>query len=130
MAMPGRWSTPPRRVINCASTYALAILESVVHWNRRRLPPSTRHVVIEFPGDVSRETISWDDHTGWNAEGYVVSQAAGNRWYDSGASLILIVPSVLSPYEGNILINQNHPDIGRLTVSQERTTILDGRLTR
>jgi RES domain-containing protein len=85
-------------------------------------------VVIGDAADLSREMVSPETHPGWNSEDYAVSQTLGNQWYDDRASLILVVPSVLSPYETNILINQNHPEFDRLAVSEERPTALDRRL--
>ena len=43
---------------------------------------------------------------------------------------MLVVPSVLSPFEPNVLINQDHPDTGRIQVSAERPVALDRRLAR
>ena len=59
-----------------------------------------------------------------------MSRPLGDAWYDKAAAALLMVPSVLSPFEPNVLINQDHPDTGRLQVSAERPVALDGRLAR
>ena len=38
----GRWTSPGRSVIHAAETYALAILENLVHFNASELPPTSR----------------------------------------------------------------------------------------
>lgn len=130
MRRAGRWSTPPRRVINCATVYALAILENVVHWNIGNLPPGMRFVRCSIPVEVSREVLEPPDLPGWDRDDYGVSQPFGNRWYDEQRSAVLIVPSVVSPFEPNALINQVHPEFAGITVTPEAPAILDRRLVR
>jgi len=43
---------------------------------------------------------------------------------------VLIVPSVLSPFEPNVLINQRHIDARRIGLSAERPALFDQRLIR
>jgi RES domain-containing protein len=54
----------------------------------------------------------------------------GDAWYDEAAAAVLVVPSILSPFEPNVLINQDHPDAGRVQVSAERPVTLDRGLAR
>ncbi len=124
----GRWSTPSRRVINCASAYALALLENLVHWNIGKLPPGTRYARCVIPADVSREIVISSDLIGWDEPDYRASQAFGDRWYDERRSAILVVPSVLSPFEPNVLINQDHNEFPRIAIGPEGPALLDPRL--
>lgn len=48
----------------------------------------------------------WNDLAGSRA-----ARNIGDGWLASGASLALIVPSVLTQYENNVLINPEHPDL-------------------
>jgi RES domain-containing protein len=128
MRQAGRWTTPPRRVINCAGSYALALLENLVHWNMLKLPPGMKHVRCALPAEVSREALDPKALPGWDRPDYSVSQPFGNGWYDAARSCALILPSVLSPYEPNILINQAHPEFARLTPEPELPTVIDRRL--
>jgi RES domain-containing protein len=43
-------------------------------------------------------------------------------------SAVLVVPSVLSPFEPNVLINQRHPDFGSISASEPASAVLDSRL--
>jgi RES domain-containing protein len=125
-----RWCTPGRRVIHTASAYSLALLENLVHWNGVRLPPQMRYVVATIPELLSRAVLDPESLPGWDRPDYRVSRSFGDAWYDRGEAAILVVPSVLSPFEPNVLINQDHPEIGHIQVSAEQPAVPDRRLLR
>jgi RES domain-containing protein len=125
-----RWCTPGRSIIHTASAYALALLENLVHWNATRLPPDMRFVVATIPATLARDRLEPEASPGWDRADYSVSRAFGDAWYDRGETALLIVPSALSPFEPNVLINQHHPDAARIDLSPERRAILDQRLIR
>jgi RES domain-containing protein len=123
-----RWCSPGRRVIHTSSAYSLALLENLVHWNSARLPPDMRYVVATIPEGVGRTVLDPEALPEWNRPDYGVSRAFGDAWYDESAAAVLVVPSVPSPFEPNVLINQGHPDTELIHVSAERTAALDPRL--
>ena len=123
-----RWCTSGRRVIHTASTYALGLLENLVHWNRARLPPEMRYVVAVIPEGIGRSVLDPQALPGWDRPDYAVGRRFGDFWYDDGVAPVLVVPSVLSPFEPNVLINQEHPEARRIEVSGERPAVLDRRL--
>jgi RES domain-containing protein len=123
-----RWCTPGRNIVHAASAYALAVLENLVHWNVPRLPPAMRYVVATVPAAVDRTVLEPAALPGWDRADYRASQAFGDGWYDRGETAVLIVPSVLSPFEPNVLINQSHPEARRITVGEERPAMFDPRL--
>ena len=123
-----RWCSPGRSIIHTASAYALAVLENLVHWNVTRLPPAMRYVVATVPDVVERTLVDPDALFGWERADYGVSRPFGDEWYERGQTAVLVVPSVLSPFEPNVLINQQHPDARRIAVDVERPAILDARL--
>lgn len=125
-----RWCTPGRNVIHTASAYALALLENLVHWNATALPPGMRHVVATIPAAVARTVLDPAKLPGWDRDDYSISQAYGDAWYDAGDVAVLVVPSVLSPYEPNVLMNQRHSDIRRVQVADEQPASIDPRLSR
>ncbi|MFK8029984.1 MAG: RES domain-containing protein [Gammaproteobacteria bacterium] len=43
-------------------------------------------------------------------------QEIGDDWFDKSGVAVLWVPSLVSPYETNVLINQEHPDFRRIKV--------------
>jgi RES domain-containing protein len=125
-----RWCTPGRRVIHTSSAYSLALLENLAHWNSARLPPEMRYVVATIPQEVRRAVLDPDALPEWDRPDYGISQRFGDAWYDERAAAVLVVPSVLSPFEPNVLINEEHTDIGGIQVSAERPVALDRRLAR
>jgi RES domain-containing protein len=51
-----------------------------------------------------------------------------DRWFQSGSTAILAVPSVVIPIEYNYLINPSHPDFVKLRVEPPQPFELDPRL--
>jgi RES domain-containing protein len=87
-----------------------------------------RYVVATIPHGVSRAVLDLDALPDLDRPDHRASRALGDAWYDAAAAAVLVVPSVLSPFEPNVLINQDHPDTGRIEVSAERLVELDRRL--
>lgn len=123
-----RWCTPGRYIIHAAGTYALAVLENLVHWRATALPPGMQYLHIRIPASVSREILRPAALPGWDAYPYGTSQRFGDAWYDEGRAAVLIVPSVMSPVETNLLINQRHPQFPDIEASTPAPAILDPRL--
>lgn len=125
-----RWVNGGRWVVHAAETYALAVLENLVHWQTSTLPPTLVCVEITIPDDISQARMAQDDVPGWQDDDYIASRAVGDAWYDRSQSAVLWVPSVVSPFESNVLFNQRHPDIARIIVGSAVPAHLDSRLTR
>ena len=125
----GRWTSKGRAVIHTAESYALAVLESLVHFNASELPPHLVVSRIDIPAGVSREIIRREDVADFDsATTYDTCRSVGDRWHEEARSALLIVPSRLSPYEGNILIHPLHTDVAQLHVGKPMPARLDERL--
>jgi RES domain-containing protein len=61
---------------------------------------------------------------------FEASRSFGDRWYDERRTPVLMVPSVVTHVERNILINQEHPDFSRISASQPVPVSWDRRLWR
>ena len=122
-----RWNSPGRRIIYAAETYAGALLEILVHASGR-MPPSQGYVEIHIPSGLSVEEITPDDLPHWDSPSFECSRAFGDRWYDERRSPVLLVPSVVTRVERNILIHQEHPDFVRIRASQPLPVRWDRRL--
>jgi RES domain-containing protein len=107
----GRWHTVGRRIVYCASSEALAVLELRVHLGRY-IPHSDYLMhTIAVPDDCIESLAGNTLAKGWNAVPHtLVSQAIGDEWLSSGRGLALRVPSVHSQSDTNILLNPEHPD--------------------
>src|SRR5712692_1702483 len=106
----GRWNSPGRRVIYAAETYAGALIEKLVHTNIGRIPKHQKYIELFVPKDVAIEEIDPGEVVGWDAADLIASRSFGDQWYDSERSAVLLVPSVVSRIERNVLINQQHRD--------------------
>jgi RES domain-containing protein len=122
-----RWNSPGRRVIYAAETYAGALLEILVHASGS-VPRSQGYVEIEIPSGLSIEEITQDDVPRWNAPSFEAAQAFGDRWYDERRTPVLMVPSVVTRVERNVLFNQEHPEFPLVRASQAVPVRWDARL--
>ncbi len=123
-----RWISPGRWVVHAAESYALAILENLVHWQTTTLPPKLVCVKVEIPDELEQEEVDAPDICGRPQIDYLETRAIGDDWYDRGETAVLWVPSVVSPYESNLLFNQEHPDFVRLVVHESTPAHVDPRL--
>ena len=124
-----RWTGPGRWVVHAAETYALAVLENLVHWQTVALPPSLVCVRVTIPRGLDQERIDDLDPAALAADDFMTTRALGNRWYARGRTAVLWVPSVVSPHESNVLFNQRHADFPRLKVEPPKPAPVDPRLT-
>jgi len=125
-----RWIGPGRWVIHAAETYALAVLENLVHWQASALPPKLVCVRVTIPAGMEQERIDEFDRASLAANDFASTRALGNRWYDRGRTSVLWVPSAVSPYESNVLFNQLHADFPRIDTAAPVSARVDARLAR
>jgi len=124
----GRWNSPGREVIYAAETYAGALLEILAHSHIGRVPRNFAYVEITVPESIGVEIVSPDDIPGWDLTGFSASQAFGDRWQKDQRSAVLLVPSVVTRMERNVLINPRLPQFAKIRVTVPQPVIWDGRL--
>lgn len=113
-----RWNSKGRDVIYAAEHYATAVLEKAAQLNSLKIPRTLVYIRVNVPADASIEELRFGELPGWESDDKTVSRPFGDRWYDEQRSLILLVPSLAAPgLERSVLINQRHPEFGRLTTS-------------
>ena len=117
-----RWVDPGRLAVHAAASYSLAVLENLVHWQTNALPPRLICIVGTIPGAIEQAREELVDVRDADA-----CRAVGNGWFDEGKSAVLWVPSIVSPYEQNVLINQLHPDFAKIEVSAPSKVAIDER---
>lgn len=125
-----RWNPPGLPAIYTGTSFAICLLEVLVHANRRTPPSAARFVVADVPDDVSVENFDpalcpgWDDPHDVSA-----AQAFGRDWLERGRSALLIVPSVITGgRDSNAVVNPAHADAARIVVGAEMPVTLDPRL--
>ncbi len=122
-----RWNSAGRRVIYASETYAGALLEILVHGSGS-VPRSQGYVEIEIPAGVPVEELAPDGLPHWDSASFETARTFGDRWYDQRRTPVLMVPSVVTRVERNILINQEHPDFARIKSSPALPVRWDTRL--
>jgi RES domain-containing protein len=122
-----RWNSPGRGPIYAAETYSGALLEMLVRLGRVAVPPDYQYLEIDIPNDLARQelTVTPEQMAKESA-----TRALGNVWYDSLQSAVLLVPSVVTLVDRNILISPKHPDFGRIVPSEPKPVYWDSRLFR
>ena len=111
---PGRWNRPGEQVLYTAPTLSLAVLETAAHIDDAGLPLNRFVVEITLPPETwkRRRTLEPQDlDPAWRSiPAGIASIDAGSAWYKTGASVLLLVPSVIVEEEFCVLINTTHAD--------------------
>jgi len=128
---PARWNSKDIEMLYFAQSVSLAILENTVHRSSIELRDKTfRLVKAEAPDDFN-EINEKDLPIGWNdvsIEAQLICRSFGDNWIFSNSSLLLRVPSVISPGEYNFLVNPKHPDFIKLKIIKILSFLFDGRI--
>jgi RES domain-containing protein len=125
-----RWNPPGLSAIYTGSSFAICLVEVLVHANRKSPPSGARFIEAVVPDDVSREEMNPALLPGWDdLRDTSVAQAFGRDWIRNQRSALLIVPSaVTAGHDTNIVVNPDHPDVARISVGPETAVALDRRL--
>jgi RES domain-containing protein len=125
-----RWNPPGLPAIYTGTSFAVCLIEILVHANRKSPPSAARCVEASVPDEVSREQLDPATLPGWDdPHNVAVAQAYGRAWIASGRSALLLVPSVVTAgRDRNVVVNPNHPDAARIVVGPETPVALDRRL--
>lgn len=85
----------------------------------------------DVPEDLVRTLELAALPAGWNELGDLrMAQRIGDAWYDEQVSVALRVPSVILQGQFNVLLNPEHPDWARVSISDPELFIFDPRLSR
>lgn len=124
-----RWNPPGLPAIYAGTSFAVCLIELLVHANRKSPPSGARFVEAEVPDDVSRERFDPASLPGWDdLRDTLVAQAFGKAWIESRRSALLIVPSVVTAgRDNNVVVNPDHADAVRIAVGPETPVGLDPR---
>ena len=119
-------------MVYTSESRALASLEFLVHVPLSLVPPDLKIISIGIPGRLSIEHVALTDlPANWRSSPPPSALAdIGSTWAKSNKSLLLRVPSAIIDKEFNILINPNHPDMGRITINKIEDYQIDSRLLR
>ena len=125
----GRWNSLGLGVIYASRSFASALLECLAHAGIGRVPRT--HVAVEI---AIAATVTVERHCetsvpdGWDQADLRVARAFGDAWIQQRRTAVLVVPSVVTRREGNVLINPQHPDFNRIVAGRPEPVVWDARL--
>lgn len=125
----GRWNSPGLGVIYASRSFAGAMLECLAHAGIGRMPGT--HVAVEIAIAAAVSVERHDESSlpaGWDHADLRVARAFGDAWLRERRTAVLVVPSVVARREGNVLLNPQHPDHGRIVASRPEPVVWDARL--
>jgi len=131
----GRWNQVGVKMVYCAQSLALAVLEIRVHLAMAR--PKERFVGLEvaiIESAVERPLLSGLPRSWRRAPPASTSDTAarrfGARWIRERRSVTLQVPSAVIPSESIFLLNPEHLDFNKsVRLARTLTVTLDPRLS-
>lgn len=126
----GRWNPPGIRVVYCAESRSLAVIEVLANIKQPSFLGDQAWVLI--PVEVTADLVERPARVpeSWRSMPYgTASQAFGAEWVQAQRSAALRVPSVVVPGEFNYLLNPAHPDYRRIRVGKAESFAFDPRIT-
>lgn len=125
----GRWNPPGIRVVYCADSRSLAVVEVLANVKRPALlgDQAWALIPIEVPEELAEKPARVPDS--WRDTPYTAaSQRFGAEWVQAERSAALRVPSVVVPGEFNFLLNPAHPGFKRVKVGKPEAFAFDPRI--
>jgi RES domain-containing protein len=125
-----RWNPAGLPAIYTGTSFAICLVEILVHANRKTPPTAARYIEAVVPDDVSREIFDPSSQFGWDDPmDTSIAQTFGRAWIEERRSSLLIVPSVVTGGRDiNVVVNPGHPDAARISVGPETPAKFDWRL--
>ena len=126
----GRWNSPGLPMVYTSSSLSLATLEVLVHLED---PEAFARLFSWTPLEIPDDLIETLDETklpkGWCAnETNHTSRSIGDAWLRSTRTVVLSVPSVVTPGEWNYLLNPAHPRFSEIRIGDPKPFQPDPRL--
>lgn len=129
LAAEGRWHSRGARIVCCATSEALAVLELRVHVGRFLPRAAFAMHAIEVPDEAIAVLAASSLPADWKGVPFGAgTRALGDEWLRSGRTLALRVPSIHAVSDANLLVNPLHPAAGQVQVVDRRPYAFDLRL--
>lgn len=125
-----RWNSVGIELIYTAGNRSLAMAEVAVHFTLATLPDDYTMITLHIPASVSRKKLQVKNlPPNWNEFPYPsTTLKIGDAFVQENKYCILIIPSVVTQGEYNILINPNHPEFKKIKVKKKVRFTFDKRL--
>ncbi|SCZ43990.1 MULTISPECIES: RES family NAD+ phosphorylase [Burkholderia] len=127
----GRWHFAGQPVVYLAEHPALALLETLVHFEIAtvaQLPSGYQLLRIEASESVDVAEISEGDAPADWRENVDWTRSAGTEWLQTQPSALLRVPSVVVPHAHNFLLNPLHSAASDVRIAEVMQSPYDRRI--
>ncbi len=127
---PGRWNKKGMPVLYTSESKEIALLENIVHIPPM-ITPKLDILTIEIPDDSLTVLTPEDLPPNWyNFPAPTVLSDIGQRWFDTGETLGLKVPSSIIHSANNIILNCSHKDYQKVRILSQKKFYFDSRLRK
>lgn len=127
-----RWNPVGIELIYTAENRSLAMAEVAVHFTLATLPSDFMMVTIRIPDDIKMKKMRESDlPKNWREFPHPAStQELGRDFVNANKYCILIIPSVVTQGDHNILINPGHSDFSKISIERMIKFPFDNRIFR
>ncbi len=125
----GRWNEKGSPLLYTSEQTSLGILEILVHFDGLTVPHDLKLLFLELPeSEIEDFSIEKFKNIQTMKDAEFQFKIAGQKWIKSQSSLAFRVPSIITEYEYNVMINPLHPNITQLKKVKVVDLQLDDRL--
>ena len=113
-----RWNPVGIELIYTAQNRSLAMAEVAVHLTLATLPDDYMMLTIDIPDDIKIKRLTEKDlPMNWQDFPHPAStQEIGRDFVTENKYCVLIIPSVVTQGDFNVLINPNHKDFSKISI--------------
>jgi RES domain-containing protein len=125
-----RWNSVGIELIYTAQNRSLAMAEVAVHFTMATLPDDYMMITIHIPDDIATKQLAEADlPPGWREFPHPIStQKIGNDFVTENKYCVLIIPSVVTQGDFNVLINPYHKDFSKISITKIEKFPFDHRI--
>lgn len=127
-----RWNSIGVELIYTAMNRSLAMAEVAVHFSLATMPDDYVMMTIAIPESIPKKTLTIADlPEDWRDFPHPAStQKIGDTFVQENKYSVLIIPSVVTRGDYNVLINPNHKDFKHIKVTEAVQFPFDKRIFR
>jgi len=125
-----RWNSIGIELIYTAKNRSLAMAEVSVHFTLATLPEDYMMITINIPDDIETKQLAETDlPTNWKDFPHPNStQLIGDKFVAENKYCVLIIPSVVTQGDYNVLINPYHKNFSKITITKIEKFPFDKRI--
>lgn len=125
-----RWNSIGVELIYSAQNRSLAMAEVAVHFTLATIPEDYVMITITIPDEIEITKVGEEDlPEDWKEFPHPIStQRVGNDFVSENKYCVLLIPSVVTQGDFNVLINPYHKDFSKITISKIEKFPFDRRI--